>query len=514
MRFIRSVAAAFRAGSAILLLTSCGGDATGSHPVPASVAAASEAQFSGTAGSVLTPSPTFVVRDAQGNSLGGVPVTVTVTSGSAKVTNSPTQTASAGPTSVGTVTFGQQSGPSVITVTVSGLPALSITVTSSADVPAMISVDQGFVASGLAGSSMPIPIAVRDKFGNGIPNVPVTFTVTGGGGTVTPATITSVAEGRLPGVLWTFGKSAVPQTLSVSGANITSAVNGTVLSSYPIDLRFFGPPLSPEALASFNDAAARVRGIVVAPQTLINFPPTTNANACGGPDITSIGSTTGIIIYASVDSIDGPSHVLAQSGPCFVRNSNSLPVLGIMKFDRDDLAALVANGRLASVVLHEMLHTIGFGTVWGVKGLLTGTGTDDPEFTGSGALSACGEAAGSTWCVAGVPVENCLGIDGCGAGNRDSHWRESIFDAELMTGFIEGAGKAMPLSNISVQSLADLGYSTNNLAADPYTVPLPSIAMSPQLNVGAFGAATPVWEKTQTPMFKISSDRTVTRIRR
>jgi hypothetical protein len=411
------------------------------------------------------------------------------------------------------VTFGEQSGPSVITVTVSGLPALSITVTSSADVPAMISLDQGFVASGFAGSSMPLPIAVRDRFGNGIPNIAVTFSVTGGGGTVTPATITSVGEGRIPGVVWTFGKSAVPQTLTVSGVNITSTVNGTVLSSYPIDLRFFGPALSPEALASFNDAAARVRGIIVAAQSLINFG-SNNANACGGPDVTSIGSTTGIIIYASVDTIDGPAHVLAQSGPCFVRNSNSIPVLGIMKFDRDDIAALVANGRLASVVLHEMLHTIGFGTVWGVKGVLTGSGTDDPEFAGAGAVSACNEAGGSTWCVAGVPVENCLGLDGCGAGNRDSHWRESIFDAELMTGFIEGTGKAMPLSNISVQSLADLGYSTNNLAADSYVVPPPSIAMSPQLNVGTFGAVAPVWEKTETPMFKISSDRTVTRIRR
>src|SRR5206468_6969492 len=118
--------------------------------------------------------------------------------------------------------------------------------------------------SGFAGTSTPLPIAVRDKFGNGIENIPVTFTVTGGGGSVSPATITSVAEGRLPGVLWTFGKSVVPQTLSATGANITSTVNGTVLSSYPVEVRFFGPALSPEATAAFDDAAARVRGVIVA----------------------------------------------------------------------------------------------------------------------------------------------------------------------------------------------------------------------------------------------------------
>jgi hypothetical protein len=204
---------------------------------------------------------------------------------------------------------------------------------------------------------------------------------------------------------------------------------------------------------------------------------------------------------------------LAQSGPCYTRLSNDIPVIGVMKFDRDDIAGLVASGRLAAVVLHEMLHTVGFGTVWEVKSVLVGAKGDDPRFTAPGAVASCNESGGVTFCSTGVPVENCLGLDGCGAGNRDSHWRESIFDAELMTGFVEATGKAMPLSNMTIQSLADLGYATNSLAADPYSVPLPSIALSPQLNVGVFGAPAPGWEKTITPMFRISGDRTITRIR-
>jgi hypothetical protein len=357
-----------------------------------------------------------------------------------------------------------------------------------------------------------LPIAVRDKFGNGIPNVAVTFSVTGGGGSVSPASVTSLDNGRLPGVVWKLGKSVVPQTLTASGANITSSVSATVLSSFPLEVRFYGPTPSEEAMGSFNDAAARIRGMIVAAQSPINLS-SANPSGCGGPDIALSGSTTGIVIYATVDSIDGPSKVLAQSGPCYVRNSNSIPVVGLMKFDRDDIAGLVATGRLASVVLHEMLHTVGFGTVWGVKSILTGAGGDDPRFNGSLGVTACSESGGAAFCTSGVPVENCLGIDGCGAGNRDSHWRESVFDAELMTGFVEAVGKAMPLSNMTIQSLADLGYSTNSLAADPYTVPLPSIAMSPQLSIGAFGATAPVWEKTMTPLFKIGVDRTITRIR-
>jgi len=54
-------------------------------------------------------------------------------------------------------------------------------------------------------------------------------------------------------------------------------------------------------------------------------------------------------------------------------------------------------------------------------------------------------------------------------GTADAHWRESIFGPELMTGFVNHG--AMPLSAITVGSLADLGYTVNPLAADPFVVP-------------------------------------------
>jgi hypothetical protein len=39
-----------------------------------------------------------------------------------------------------------------------------------------------------------------------------------------------------------------------------------------------------------------------------------------------------------------------------------------------------------------------------------------------------------------------------------------------MTGYVNGA-TSMPLSAMTISSLADLGYAVNLLAADPYTVP-------------------------------------------
>ena len=60
-----------------------------------------------------------------------------------------------------------------------------------------------------------------------------------------------------------------------------------------------------------------------------------------------------------------------------------------------------------------------------------------------------------------------------GAGTRLHHWRETVLDAELMTGFIENnASTPMPLSIITVQAMADIGYQVDPSKADPYNAAL------------------------------------------
>lgn len=71
---------------------------------------------------------------------------------------------------------------------------------------------------------------------------------------------------------------------------------------------------------------------------------------------------------------------------------------------------------------------------------------------------------GGTGSGAGVPVENTGG-----PGTADSHWRETIFRNELMSGFISGTGN--PISRMTVGSLADLGYQVDLDAAEPYQLP-------------------------------------------
>jgi hypothetical protein len=125
-----------------------------------------------------------------------------------------------------------------------------------------------------------------------------------------------------------------------------------------------------------------------------------------------------------------------------------------------------------------MAHVLGFGTVWSYKGLLQGADTINPTFSGPNAMREFGTLLGAGTPTA-VPVEN-----GGGPGTKNSHWRETVFGSELMTGFINQG--VNPLSRLTAASMADLGYQVNLEAADLYTLPSP--IMMAMMGVGAESA--------------------------
>ena len=55
----------------------------------------------------------------------------------------------------------------------------------------------------------------------------------------------------------------------------------------------------------------------------------------------------------------------------------------------------------------------------------------------------------------------------CGAGTFNSHWRESVFGSELMTGYLN-SGAANPLSRLTIGAMEDLGYTVNYSVAQTY----------------------------------------------
>lgn len=138
-----------------------------------------------------------------------------------------------------------------------------------------------------------------------------------------------------------------------------------------------------------------------------------------------------LVIFVSLVPIDGVGRILGAAGPCFIRISNGLSILGAMRLDTDDLDALEAQGLLGDVILHEMGHVLGFGSLWQTKSLLADPSLDggaDPHFTGPKAFLAFDGVGGTTYSGGEkVPVENTGG-----GGAADAHWREVTFTNELM----------------------------------------------------------------------------------
>jgi hypothetical protein len=121
------------------------------------------------------------------------------------------------------------------------------------------------------------------------------------------------------------------------------------------------------------------------------------------------------------------------------------------------------NGSLLNVIIHEMGHVLGIGTIWRRLGLLQGAGTRNPEFTGRAAMREFATLIQANASLP-VPVANTGG-----RGTRDGHWRENIFGNELMTGFLDRG--INPLSRMTIAALQDMGYQVNLGEADPYLLP-------------------------------------------
>ena len=162
-----------------------------------------------------------------------------------------------------------------------------------------------------------------------------------------------------------------------------------------------------------------------------------------------------LLIDATVTGIDGPGGTLAAAGPTAVRGDGT-PGAGIMVFDEADALDQRAAGTWGDVVLHEMLHVVGLGTIWDAAGLLARAG-GTLRFTGENAIAAYEDAfpaiaASDRFSARGVPVEE----DG-GPGTAGGHWDEEVFGRELMTGFVD---RDTFVSDLTVASLEDLGYDT------------------------------------------------------
>ena len=430
---------------------------------PAKIVATGSSTINGTVGQAVSPL-TATVRDAFDNPISGATVNVAVAGGGSVAATSVTSDGS-GTISVPAWTLGTVKGNQTLTLSLGGA-ALTFTAAAAAGPIDTFNVLSGQDQSALAGTTLPVAARFepRDQFGNLLDNQTANFSVLSGGGSLTTFTATAGADGIITMPAWTLGKLALPQQVIASVGGRSVILRATVITNYSIDIRLWGTPMTAAQEVLFTNAAARIRAAVVGAVPIADATGA-DPSVCGVTGVPVLAENVpGVIIYASVQSIDGPGRVLAQAGPCYVRDDPDLrTVVGVMEFDSDDLASLSSDGNLQDIITHEMLHVVGLGVFWADKNLLTGATTVDVAYTGAGGIAGCVATGGTTSCATSVPVENTGG-----AGTADSHWRETTFGNELMTGFANSGH--LPMSIMTVRSLADIGYTINPAAAEAYHI--------------------------------------------
>lgn len=234
-------------------------------------------------------------------------------------------------------------------------------------------------------------------------------------------------------------------------------------------------------------------------------------SAITGYDLThdSNGNTTphSLSISVSIPTIDGFGGVLGSAGPTqatyYDNNPLGIPThalyyasSGSMQFDAADVSLMIATGMFHGVVLHEMAHVLGIGTLWSYNNNRAGPGTYQLYDEGSGRYYGANALAAwrsefSQPDATYVPVEL-----GGGQGTANGHWDEidggwgntgivssltgMDFSRELMTGWASGS---FFLSTVTLGSLDDLGYIVDYSKAGLITIPEPSFAMLAPLSL-------------------------------
>ncbi|HEX6644700.1 MAG TPA: Ig-like domain-containing protein [Gemmatimonadales bacterium] len=388
--------------------------------------------------------------DDWNNPVGGVPVTFAVFDGPGSSVDGAVQvTNGSGFAAPVNWKLGTTSGQYAVSVTSPGLETGLLFAQATAGPATQITMFSGDGQTGGVRRLLPASPTVRvaDQYGNQSSGS-VTFAVTGGGGSGGGTVPT--AETGLASVKWKLGSDPgtnhMRATLDGTASTYEFTATATPVSSdFRIDVRFISA-VTPAQEAVFTAAAARWTDIILGdiPGMNVNLA----AGACFPSQPAIQEAVDDVVIFVDLTPIDGVGGVLGSAGPCALRLSSLLPGVGALLLDVADVNDMLARGELADVVAHEMGHVLGVGSLWELKNLTSNEGTASVSYHGTAGVNNYHAIGGQ---LSTVPVEN-----SGGQGTADSHWRESVFSNELMTGYIFTAGN--PLTRMTIGSVQDLGY--------------------------------------------------------
>ena len=404
-----------------------------------------------------------------------------------------------GDATVGGWILGPTPGTPEVTVEVPGLAPVVLTATAETGPPALLVKVSGDQQSGLVGTLLDAPLVVRvtDTQGNPVAGSTITFGAASGDGSVFPTQVTSDSNGTAA-TDWTLGSSQGSQSVGASieaGAMVTFTATATDENGgLAIELLFIDQPTALQRQA-FDDAVSRWAALI--PGKLEPVPVNLAAGACrsNSPAINQV--VDDLLVLVSLEFIDGVGGTLGSAGVCSVRQfSNGLPIVANLRLDTGDLGLLEGTTRLVDLILHELGHALGFGTLWASKGFLENPSLVSPgadtHFDGPSAVTAFDAIGGDVYTGGQkVPVENEEGS----VGSRDSHWRLAVFSNELMTPLLVAAG-ANPLSRVTVASFGDLGYVVDEGAADTFQLNLLAAPSAVGEEVEMFPLGDDIWRGT------------------
>ncbi len=458
-------------------------NATGTTDTPTSMTVSAGDGQSAIVGTAVPIAPAVVVMDQFANPIAGTSVAFAA-SADGQVVPASVITDGSGVATVTSWTLATAAGANTLTATSPSVPDVVFNATGTVQT-LVITILQGNDQTAPLTGPLPVNPTVRvTDQSSGLPavGVDVNFFPRTGEGTVDNFTVVTDANGDAA-VQWTPGRTGSNFMDVTSGNTSTLFFSIGSNSAYKVELVFMTGGETMAQKEAFGNAAGRWMDIVTGDLTDIDFGAGPGADACsfGEPNIPGI--VDDLRIFVKLEPIDGPGNILGAAGPCFIRGVASPPqpltIIGLMRFDTADLAGMEGAGTLGEVILHEMAHVLGSGTLWTQTplSLLTNpscspdTPGADTHFTGSNALTEFAAITGGPWTgtaptTSPVPVSNKLPAT-C-PGSRDGHWRESTFDTELMTPFIAGPGNA--LSRTTIASMQDLGYTVDLGQADPYSL--------------------------------------------
>lgn len=425
-------------------IIACGGDSTAPPPVPHVLQLSASGPTSITAGGAVQL--VAVVIDDHGSPMSGQPVAF-----------SSSNPALGSLSAAGLFTSNGTVGSTTMTATLSNLSS-SISITVGHASPAAIVITAGNSQTGFVRAPLPVPptVQVRDQFGNAISGASVTFTVSTGGGVVGSPITTTDTNGNAT-TSWTLGASVGGNRIVASSPSVTS-VNFDAAGDSPYHIEIiYSPEVSALERNVVDLAIAHWRRIITTDIGAAQIGAA--GGSCGTNAIAPNDIVHGLRIYVKDIAMASTSNLLAAAGVCYV-NSNLFPVVATFSWNTTQAANILTAGEV--IATHELGHAMGFGTLWPTESLLVGAGTSDPFFIGTQARAMFGSTFGAGYLGNSIPVENTGG-----PGTADAHWRETIFNHELMTGFISAG--ANPLSAVTIAQFADLGYTVDMSQAEIFT---------------------------------------------